>query len=80
MFKRMHFGLLASAAAAMFALPKQIIPLHERITPSSYQPTRIKSHGRRGSKDRLHPGRSSSVRKLQRWLNNGDIVQESGKR
>jgi hypothetical protein len=29
----------------------------------------------KGSRERLHPGRSSSVRKLQRWHNNGDIPE-----
>lgn len=35
----------------------------------------IKPIKTKGSRERLHPGRSSSIRKLQRWHNNGDIPE-----
>ncbi len=47
-------------------------------TPGGFLPGRRiakKGSGAKGSRDRLHPDRSSSVRKLQRWHRNGDIAE-----
>jgi hypothetical protein len=57
--------------AIQFAAP----PLPPMLTMIP-RPGHFRRIGAAGSRDRLHLDRSSSAKKLQRWLNNGEIVQQ----
>lgn len=49
----------------------QFLPPQLTMAPP---PGRLRGSGGLGSRDRLHLDRSSSVCKMQRWLNNGELV------
>jgi len=66
-------ALASTAARALelkFSAGPQAIPI-----PHFALPPKVKRAGRPGSRARLIADRSSSVRKLQRWLNNGDMIE-----
>lgn len=49
------------------------MPMPERAPPDRVL-YGVRYGGAEGSRDRLYLDRSSSVRKMQRWLNDGDIL------
>lgn len=64
-------------AGMRLGIPEALQFMQQPLAPAALvpPPDRMRGVGRSGSPDRLYLDRSSSVRKLQRWLNEGEIME-----